>query len=390
MKIVVAHNTYRIRGGEDQVFDDEVRMLEERGHDVTTFVRHNTDFSGLETLRVAAGTVWNRSAAHELEDHVRSHQADIVHFHNWLPQLSQAAFYGASKGGAAVVQTLHNYRYTCAPGVLYRDGAVCEECLGKSVGWSAIRHGCYRDSRAATVPLVTALGVHRALGTVDKNLDAIIVLSEFARAKMTEAGLPSERMHLKPNFVGPDPGTGAGAGGYFLYLGRLVEDKGIRTLLDAWKRIPDGPLLKIAGAGPMDNAVAQAAQEASNIEYLGRVEPETVSELVGEARCSVVPSVNYEGFPKTIVEAYSVGTPVIASDLGSLTEIVDVGTTGFLVPPGDAEALAAIVAAPETEASLRDMRTSVKKTFVDQYTREANYQQLMAIYGFAIEHRHAR
>ncbi|MGI9666750.1 MAG: glycosyltransferase family 4 protein [Acidimicrobiia bacterium] len=387
MKVIVAHNTYRTRGGEDQVFEDEVRMLETNGHNVSTFVRRNTDFSGLDTIRVAAGTVWNRSASSELEELVRSERADVVHFHNWLPQLSQAAFYGAHAGGAAVVQTLHNYRYTCAPGVLYRDGAVCEECVGKSVGWPAVRHGCYRGSRAATVPVVTALGVHKAMRTVEKKLDAIIVLSRFAERKMIEAGLPEDRLYLKPNFVSPDPGPGRGDGGYCVYVGRLVDNKGIETLLTAWETSPSAPNLKIAGAGPLEDHVAEVAARRTNIEFLGRVDPSVVPALMGDAVCSIVPSVNYEGFPKTIVESFAVGTPVIASDIGSLTEIIRQGGTGYLVPPGDSSALAGAVSSPEHFASLRGMRTAAREAYTDHYTLDANYRRLIEIYDEAVQHR---
>lgn len=384
MNVIVAHNYYRNRGGEDQVFEDELEMLTERGHNVVPFVRHNDDFSGLQTIAVAAGTVWNRPAAVAIEELVRETAADVVHFHNWMPQISQAAFYGARRGGAAVVQTIHNYRYTCANGVLFRDGAVCEECVGRTVGLPAIKYGCYRDSRVATVPIVTALAVHRVAKTADRAMDGLIVLSEFAKAKLTEAGLPADKMHVKPNFVAPDPGERQGDGGYFVFVGRLIDNKGVLTLLDAWDRIPDPPKLKIAGAGPLADTVEEAAAANVNIDFLGRVDASAIPDLLGAARFSIVPSVNYEGFPKSIVESYSVGTPVIASDLGSLTEIIATGETGFLVPPGDPDALARTVSKAMDAGTADRMRAHARSAYVERYGVDANYRALIAIYEAAI------
>ena len=387
MRIVVAHNQYRIPGGEDQVFEDEVRMLEASGHEVIPFVRSNDDFSGLETIRVAAGTVWNRSAAAEIESLVRSFGADIIHVHNWLPQLSPAVFTAARRAGAAVVQTLHNYRYMCAAGTLSRNGRVCEACVGHAVGWSGIRYGCYRGSRAATIPVTAALAVHRRLRTVDRSVDALIVLSEFARAKMIEAGLPRDRLHRKPNFVHPDPGERDGRSDTVLYLGRLVEDKGLGILVDAWRAMPEAPTLRIAGSGPMEARLIAAAADIPNLEFVGLVEHSLVADLLGEAVATIVPSLNYEGFPKVIVESFAVGTPVIASNIGSLTELIDPGRTGYLVSPGAPSAIVETMRDPGTVAALRRMRVSARAEYLNRYTRDHNLARLTEIYDGALRRR---
>lgn len=390
MNIIVAHNYYRNRGGEDQVFEDESALLEARGHNVTRFIRRNTDFSGLQTIAVAAGTVWNQPASKALENLVRETDADVVHFHNWMPQISQAAFYGARKGGAAVVQTIHNYRYTCANGVLFRDGDVCELCVGKTFASPAIKYGCYRDSRAATVPVVAALTTHKLLRTADRAMDGLIVLSEFARSKLTEAGLPADKMYVKPNFVSPDPGVRAGDGGYMAFVGRLIDNKGIPTLLDAWNRMDSPPLLKIAGSGPLTEVVAQAAHDNDAIEFLGRVDPTEIPDLFGGASASIVPSRNYEGFPKSIVESFAVGTPVIASDLGSMTEIISVSENGFLVVPGDADDLMQSVSRFPSGDDLTSMRRQSRRAFEDNYGEDRNYDVLLDIYAAAVANRAAR
>jgi len=390
MRIIVCHNYYRNRGGSDFVFEDEVELLESRGHEVHRFTRDNEQFSLVGALTAAAGTIWNRSASSELGDLVREIDADVVHFHNWLPQISQGAFHAAGRAGAAVVHTLHNYRFTCANGVLCRSGAVCEECVGKAIGWPALKHGCYHDSRAATVPVVAALATHRALGTNNRVGDAIIVLSEFARSKMIESGLAPDRLHVKPNFVDPDPGVQEGDGGYFAYIGRLTEYKGISTLVDAWNMMEDPPLLKIVGSGDLSHIVESAASTNPKIEYLGQVPMAEVPTILGGASFSIMPSITYEGFPKAIVESFAVGTPVIASDLGSLTELIDTARTGFLFDAGDSGALAKAVESATAISDLDTMRSASRRDFVDHYGVDRNYKLLMDIYESAIKSRYDR
>jgi glycosyltransferase involved in cell wall biosynthesis len=387
MKIIICHNYYRDRGGEDGVFEVEADLLISRGHDVHKYVRRNDEFSGLETIAVAGGTIWNRSAAAAIADLVRSEGADVVHFHNWLPRISQGAFHAARGAGAAVVQTLHNYRFTCAKGVLFRDGAICEECVGKAVGWPAVVHGCYRDSRLATVPVVAALATHRMLNTSDRAVDATIVLSEFARAKLIASGLPPQRVYVKPNFVAPDPGERSGSGDYFAYVGRMSEEKGITTLIDAWNMADELPILKIVGSGPLADLVESAARSNPRIEYLGLVAPAEIPDILGDASFSIMPSVNYEGFPKAIVESFAVGTPVIASEIGSLTEIIEPSRTGFLFEAGSAASLAQVVLDASSASDRSEMRTAARREYLDRYGVDHNYDLLMDIYASAIEAR---
>jgi glycosyltransferase involved in cell wall biosynthesis len=387
MKVIVCHNYYRDRGGEDGVFEVEAGLLTSRGHDVRKFIRRNDEFSGLQTIAVARGAIWNRSAAGELADLVRDEGVDVVHFHNWLPQISQGAFHAARKAGAAIVQTLHNYRITCANGLFFRDGAICEECIGKAVGWPAVVHGCYRNSRIQTVPVVAALATHRALKTNERAVDATIVLSEFARAKLIASGLDPQRVYLKPNFVAPDPGEGSGGGGYIAYVGRLTQDKGIGTLIDAWNSADDLPSLKIAGPGPLSDFVDAAARANPLIEFLGLVPPSDIQGILGGASFSIIPSMWYEGFPKAIVESFAVGTPVIAAEIGSLTELIDPSRTGFLFESGNAASLSQTVRDAASASNIPDMRRAARQEYLERYGIDQNYDILMDIYGSAIESR---
>ncbi|MEM9414114.1 MAG: glycosyltransferase family 4 protein [Planctomycetota bacterium] len=390
MKIIQCHNYYQIPGGEDSVVEDERALLMSNGHEVAQFTRHNDDVEGLGAVRLAAGTVWSRAAAKALEARVRAERADVVHFHNTMPLISPSAYYAARRAGAAVVQTLHNYRLLCPKGTFFRDGKVCEACLGKAVAWPAVRHGCYRDSRAASAVL-TVMGVtHRTIRTYHREVDAFIAASEFTRGKMLAGGLPKSRLHVKPNFVMDDPGVGVGSGGYALYLGRLSPEKGLETLVAAWDRMGAKVPLKIVGSGPMGPQAEALASRHPHVECLGWMGQPGLGEVISQAALLVLPSLNYEGFPKVIVEAYASGLPILASRMGSMGDAVVEGTTGSLFTPGDADDLAAAALSLFQDRGLLDaMRHHARAAYETHYTAQANYAMLMDIYEQALQYRRA-
>lgn len=387
MNVVVCHNYYRERGGEDQVFEDEVALLESNGHQVTQYVRHNSDFSGFGTLKAAAGTAWNRGVAAELTDVVRQTNADIVHFHNWLPQISPAGFYAAHRGGAAVVQTLHNYRWACPKGTFFRNGEVCEDCLGKSVPWPSVVHSCYRDSPVGSAVVATALAVHNTMNTPERAIDAFIAPSQFLADKLTSAGLPGDRIHIKPLLVSPDPGPGTGSGDFAMYLGRLSPEKKIDTLLAAWTHLSGSVPLKISGSGSMARAVEAAARDNPAIDYLGFAPTYEVIRLLGEARLLVFPSGTYEAQPKSILESFARGTPAVVSRMGSMEGLVEDGVTGWHFEPGDPIDLAETVERAYTDDRLGSMRQATREDYLEKYSPEGNYEQLVDIYHRAIDRR---
>ena len=390
LRIVVCHNYYQQRGGEDQVFEDEVDLLRSHGHRVVPFTRRSGDISALTSISTAAGAVWNRPVARELAALVEREDADIVHFHNWLPLISLAAPIAARAAGAAVVQSLQNYRFVCPKGTFFRDGRVCEDCLSTRTLWPAVRHGCYRESRTASAVVSAALVTHRARGTVANTIDAYVAATRFTAFRLGEALLPQDRIHVKPNFLASDPGEGSGRGGFALYLGRLSPEKGVATLLAAWEELDDPPLLKIAGVGPLDDDVRRAADRSPGIEYLGFASEEEVDRTMKEATYLVLPSVNYEGFPKTIVEAFARGTPVIASRLGAMIEAIDDGITGRHFAAGDAADLAAVVREMQGDPDgASAMRGPARSTYLDRYTPDRNYAIMMEIYRSARARRRA-
>ena len=386
MKILAVHNRYQRPGGEDQVFVDETALLETRNHRVLRFEVHNDQVKHVNRLTLAKDTVWNTSAYRELRALIRRERPDVVHFHNTLPLVSPAGYYAARAEGVPVIQTLHNYRLLCPVALFFRDGRVCEDCMGKAVPWPGVVHGCYQGSRAASGVIATMLTVHRALRTWTEMVDVYVALTEFARNKFIEGGLPAGKIVVKPNFVVPDPGRGQGGGGYALFVGRLAPEKGTGTMLAAWDRLGTRIPLKIVGEGPLKDQVVGAAARQANVEWLGHRPGADVHALIGKADMLVFPSQCYETFGRVAAEAFAAGTPVIAANIGAVAELVEHGRTGLKFRPGDPEDLVTQVEwALSHSAELQCMREEVRAEFEAKYTAERNYRTLMEIYEAALE-----
>lgn len=377
---LLVHNYYQHPGGEDQVFAAEGALLEGKGHGVIRFEEHNSRIGDRNAVLAAVDAVWSSKSTRSFTELMRHHNPDVVHFHNTFPLISPSAYYAAQKEGAAVVQTLHNFRLLCPGATLFRDGEVCEECIEEKSLRPAILHACYRQSRPATATVATMLTVHRAAGTWRRKVDLYIALSEFARRKFIEGGLPANRIAVKPNFVSPDPGLGTGSGNYALFVGRLSAEKGIGVLASAWKELPHIPLL-VAGDGPL---AGTGWPEGAT--WIGREPHERILALMRKARVLIVPSVCYETGPLAVLEAFACGLPVIASNLGSMAEIVAHERTGLLFNPGDAGDLARKVRwVFEHPDAIQAMRAAARREFEEKYTAERNYKMLIGIYEQAIE-----
>jgi glycosyltransferase involved in cell wall biosynthesis len=385
MKILVAHNFYKQPGGEDQCVAAEVAMLRAHGHEVTQYCLRNESIDAMGRLRLAARTIWSRTAVRELRELFRTHQPQIAHFHNTFPLISPSAYYAARAEGVRVVQTVHNFRLLCANALLFRNGEVCEDCLGKWIPWPGIAHKCYRDNRAASTVITTMLMTHRVLGTWSKAVDMYIALTEFGRRKLVEGGLPADKIVVKPNFAYPDPGPSTGTGGYAVFVGRLSAEKGVDTVLEAWRHLGGELPLKLLGDGPLAAAVQEAAVKDTSIQWLGNQSLEAVYKLVGEAAFLVLPSQCYENFPRVVIEAFAKGTPVIVSKLGAMAAIVDDGRTGLHFKPGDPVDLAATVRRILGESlELARMRQAARRKFEQNYTADSNHKTLMTIYEKAL------
>ena len=392
MRALLIHNRYQERGGEDGVFEAEQALLRRCGHEVLTIEFDNHAIpaspSPVQAARLAAGTVWSRAAARRVARAVAEHRPEVVHIHNTFPLASPSVYRAARSAGAAVVQTLHNFRLVCPNALLYRDGHVCEACVGARVPLPGVRHACYHGSRAQTGVIAAMLAVHRARGTYRREVDRYIALTDAARRVFIAGGLPAEKIALKPNFLDPAPEPAAGPGDHFLFAGRIAEYKGVHLLPRAWAKLAAPPPLRIAGDGPELAALQASTRGLRAVQVLGRVSrDEVLAELRG-ARALIFPSLWYEAFPLTIVEAFACGRPVIASRHGAMAELIEDGRTGLLFTPGDADDLAAKVAwAWEHPAEMQRMGAAARAEFEAKYTAERNYAMLMEIYAQAIEER---
>lgn len=385
MRILQVHNFYQQPGGEDAVLDDEKSLLESRGHEVVRYTRHNDEIKQLSSPSVVRQTFWSKRSFDELRTIIRDRRPDVVHRANLLHLVSPSAYYAARVEGVPVVQTLHNFRIMCPNSLFARNEEACEKCLGKTFAWPAIQHACYRESRLASTILASMIAFHRLKGTWTETIDWYIALSEFSRTRFEAGGLDPARISVKPNFVLSPPPPGDGAGGYAIFVGRLAPEKGITTLLKAWRQLGSAMALRIVGDGPLGEAVGKAAQRDRRIQWMGRRPKNEVYDLVGAASCLVLPSHCYENCPKTLLEAYAMGTPVVASRIGALKGMVQDGETGWLFEPGDADDLAAAVERlPQSAQRWMSFRRAARDEFERRYAPDTNYEMLMAVYEQAI------
>ncbi|MCU1255206.1 MAG: glycosyltransferase [Candidatus Angelobacter sp.] len=386
MKILMLHNRYLIPGGEDQCSVAEAALLRDHGHEVELLEEDNRRVEQLGHARTAFRTVWSRESYRRIDQLLRSGNFDILHVQNFFPLWSPSVYYAASRNHVPVIQTLHNYRLMCANALLFRDQHLCQECLGRFMPWHGVVHACYRNSRAASAVAAGMVGAHKLAGTWRKRVATYIAVSEFAREIYVAGGLPAEKIAVKPNFIHPSPEPGAGGGGYALYVGRLSTEKGIATMLEAWKSAHEAIPLKIAGEGPLAELVITTAREGSRIEYLGAKLLPEVLDLMRRAEFLVFPSELYETMGRTIMEAFAVGTPVVAARIGPPATMVVPRETGFHFTPGSvAELRERAEWCSHNLDQLRAMRGKARQTFEACYTGAANVAMLLAIYGRAQE-----
>ncbi|WP_189088564.1 glycosyltransferase family 4 protein [Deinococcus ruber] len=374
MKIALLHNRYLQRGGEDVVVDAERNLLTTR-HEVLFY---ETDSRNLpkNRLKTAALTIYNPYEEKALTGWLREQRPDVLHVHNTFPLLSPQIYWSAALAEVPLVQTLHNYRTVCMNGLLFRDGHPCMECVGRS-SLPGILHACYRESRTASAVVAGMIEVHRLEGSYQQ-VNRYLALTEEARQTFIEGGLPSERITVKPNFTA-DHGIGKGDGGYALFVGRISSEKGVETLLKAWHILRGQFQLKIVGDGPEMPRLQQ--QSINGVEWLGRKSPTEVAHLMRGAAFLILPSECFEGMPMTVLEAFSAATPVIASYIGSLKELVTHEVNGRHFSVGDPVSLSQQVQSLLDQPSkLQSLRNNARAEYERNYTPEIGLTNLERIY----------
>jgi len=383
MKILLVHNRYKLAGGEDVVFNNELALLQAHNQNVITHTVSNDEIDDMGKLQAARNTLWSSDSYRSVAGLIQREKPEVVHFHNWFMRLSPAVLHAAHDNGVPIVQTLHNYRLMCPKAVFYRDGHVCEDCLGKLIKYPAIRHGCYRDSRATSAVVAAMLAFHQLRGTWDKVVDRYIVLTEFARLKFVESGLPADKLVVKPNYIQVDPGVGQRRGDYAIFIGRMTEEKGVMRLVEAWRELGDLLPLRVYGEGPLEPEMRAYIEQhgLTNVHLMGQRPRDEVIAALKDAYLLIMPSEWYEGAPMTLLEAMVCGIPMIAGRLGAAKIALQDGVNGLHFTPGDSQDLALKVRKLVSDPAMAArMAAAARAEYETHYTAEANYKLLLEIY----------
>ncbi|MCK5180315.1 MAG: glycosyltransferase [Candidatus Omnitrophica bacterium] len=389
MRILIVHNLYQQPGGEDAVVKNKFRLLKDFGEDVYLYERSNLEFSEascFKKMKLLLDGGWSRDSYRDIRAVLKEIRPDVVHFHNIFYILTPAVYQACRDENIPVVVSLHNFRLLCSNALLFRDNKVCEECIERGLN-RGIYHRCFKRSRLLTAAVVRMMKQYWQKGTWINLVDHYIMASEFGRQKHIAAGIPKEKISIKPHVVYPDSPKSHQDRGYVLCVGRLSEEKGIRTLLEAWKEIDDCTL-KIAGEGPLEAELKLYVRNNNivNVEFLGFISGDQYHECMQGAKFLIVPSVCYENFPRMVVEAYSYGLPVVASSLGSFPEIVEEKKTGLLFKSANDHDLAEKIQWALThEVELDSMRKNVREQYKEKYSGRKNYEILMDVYRRVIQ-----
>lgn len=388
LSILIAHNYYRSSSpsGENVVFEAEVELLRNKGHTVYTYVRSSDEiakFSFIKRTALGAEVVWSRRSYVEVKRQLSARRPDIAHFHNIFPLISASALRACRELEVPAVVTLHNYRPLCLNGQLIRDEGLCESCLGRRVAWPGVLHRCYRGSVRYSAAVAAMLLGNRVMGTWSKDVSLFLAPSAFLRDKYVRAGFAANRIRVKPNFVDPDPGSSNEDREYALFVGRLCAEKGVPTLLAAWKTLPHIPLV-ILGDGPDGGTLRALAEQLPNVKFVGAVGHSDVVRHMRRARYLIVPSECNESLSMVALEAFACATPVIASRAGALPEVIVHGRNGLLFRQKDHCDLAAkaryLWSHPEFA---RTLGAGARSDYSARFTAELNYKQLLGAYAAA-------
>ncbi|MFA6562660.1 MAG: glycosyltransferase family 4 protein [Verrucomicrobiia bacterium] len=394
MKILQLHNLYRVAGGEDAVVHRERLLLQQQGHQVIALERSNAEtdhWTAWRRLRLPLETFFSTDSYHMVREICQRERPDVAHVHNVFFLLSPSVYYALDREGVPIVQTCHNFRFLCANAIFHTEGQLCERCMAGNY-FHAVVHRCYHDSRAQSLALATSLALHRYAGRWWNRIDAFIALSEFSRRKLIEGGLPEDRMFLKPHFLDSSVAPPFVSGDYAVVMSRLHPEKDVQTAVEAFQHLPDLRLL-VLGDGPLMESLKALTQRLGlrNVEFRGFVGGTARFEILRHAKLLVLPSRVYENFSVSVLEAYAMGKPVVASRIGAIAEMVEEGVTGLLFEPGQPADLARkirqLIEQPER---VIELGRAARARFEHRFSAAANYQQLMDIYALARRRRESR
>lgn len=394
MRVLIIHNYYTRRGGEDQVFEKEVELLRKNNIYVSTYIKYNHELKNIYDLaKKSVEIIWSKRSYNEISEIIKIEKPDIAHFHNIWYNISPSAYYACKKLGVSIVQTLHNFRLFCANGLLLRKSEICDICLTK-FPYYGVYYGCYSNSRIKTIPISLTENIHRSFGTWKNKVDAYIALTEFSKNIFVNYGISKDKIFVKPNFlfdISPvKDNYKKNYYEYFLYIGRLSIEKGVMDLLLAYKMLQEkGELfpLKIIGDGPIFSDVRNFIKNNSlkNVELLGHFDENKVVEYLEKAFVVIIPSIWYEMFPLVVIEAFRCGKSVILPRIGSFINIVDDLKTGIFYEFRNVnDLMIKMLWAIKNADRIKKMGLDARKTYEERYTPDKNYEYIMSIYNKVI------
>lgn len=381
-RVLIVHNYYQIPGGEDTVVLNEKKMLEENGHKVFMYTRHNDEIkkkSIIRKLMLPFETIYSFKTKRDIKRIIKEKNIDIVHVHNTFPLISPSVYGASKKAGAKVVQTVHNFRLLCPAATFVRDNKICEDCVNKGL-INSIKHNCYRNSKLQTIISALMLKFNRVIGSY-KKVDGYIALTEFNKNKLSSL-IPKEKIFVKPNFC-RKPNiqiVPIEEREYFIFLGRLDKLKGVNLLVEAWKDIKDEKLI-IVGTGPEEKYLESYIKEnkMENVKLLGYKEKDEAMELLSKAKALIFPSQCYEAFGLVLIEALKLGVPIIANNIGSISEIINNEKLGIIEAINCKKDIYDLV---YRFLASYDNYNGVENSCKDRYKVEVNYNILKMIYKY--------
>jgi glycosyltransferase involved in cell wall biosynthesis len=395
IRVLQVHNRYSPGwGGEDTVVEQEARLLKERGHTVEQFQVSSASLKQASALRQIVSVpeiLWSCGSYKKIREVITRFAPDVVHAHNTFPLLSPSVFWAARRAGVPTVLTLHNFRHTCANAVLLRDDRPCEDCVGR-FPWPALRYRCYANSIARTAVVVAMNILHRMLETYTQKIDVLIALNDFNRQIFVRSGLPNAKLRVKPNFVPTYALANTPRLADVLFVGSLSRHKGVHLLLEAWRRTSPGSYqLLIVGDGPEREQLMAQFADVPGVNWCGCLTHSEVLERMATSRILVLPTLAYENCPMVILEAFSVATPVIVPNHGSLRTFVRHRQEGLIFRAGDPDALTEALreAIHASEEVWLGWSQQAKRAHAQDYSEAVNYESLLSIYQRIIQERAA-
>lgn len=381
MKILFIHTFYAQKGGEDTVVDTEIELLR-KDHEVDVLYFQNK--TGIKGAFQFLLSIWNIYSSFQVKKRIKKFNPDVIHLHNWHFATGPHIIRSINKTQIPIIQTLHNYRLLCPSAILFHNNELYLKSLEQNFPFDAIKKKVYRNSMFQTFWLSFIVWFHTKIGTWNM-IDRYICLTDFSKELFQKSNLKiaTSKFISKPNFTDSNiENAKEEREKCFLFIGRLCEEKGIITLINALKN--SNHKLKIVGDGPLKNYVQENGKTSTNIEYIGHLSREDVKKILGEIDALIFPSIWFEGMPMTIIEALSTATPIIASNIGAMKSMITNRFNGLLFTPGDENSLleSLNVFSQFNDEEKKKMRDNALLSFEKNYSEKEQYTYFKDIYTF--------